>query len=187
MIPYTVDRRPDTGVTNVTMGIWLLLASEAMLFGALFSSYALLRTTAVNWPTGRGVLNVPIGSLNTILLAAVAGLMWRARAATPSSRRRWLAGGALGGLLFVVLLVVEYSQALAQGVTPAANTFLATYFTLTGVHAIHVLLGVVANTWTLAGALRAPVALTGGRMLGLSWYWAFVAVVWLVMFGLLYL
>ncbi len=45
-IPYTVERRADTGVTNVTLGIWLFLASEVMLFGALFSAYALLRVSA---------------------------------------------------------------------------------------------------------------------------------------------
>ena len=50
MIPYTVERRVDTGVTNVTMGVWLFLASEVMLFGALFSAYALLRVSAAAWP-----------------------------------------------------------------------------------------------------------------------------------------
>ena len=50
MIPYTVDRRADTGVSNVRMGIWLFLASEVMLFGALFSAYALLRVSSSNWP-----------------------------------------------------------------------------------------------------------------------------------------
>ena len=66
MIPYTVERRADTGVTNVTMGIWLFLASEVMLFGALFSSYALLRTAAPAWPHGREVLNLQLGLANTV-------------------------------------------------------------------------------------------------------------------------
>ena len=65
MIPYTIERRADTGVNNVTLGIWLLLASEAMLFGALFSAYALLRTAATSWPDGRVVLNLPLGAANT--------------------------------------------------------------------------------------------------------------------------
>ena len=43
-IPYTVEERPDTGLYNAKLGIWLFLASEVMLFGALFSSYILLRT-----------------------------------------------------------------------------------------------------------------------------------------------
>ena len=67
-IPYTVETRPDTGLYNAKVGIWLFLASEVMLFGALFSSYILLRVGAPEgyWP--RGWLNVPIGTVNTLVL-----------------------------------------------------------------------------------------------------------------------
>src|SRR3989449_845194 len=65
-IPYIVDARPDTGLHNGKLGIWLFLASEVMLFGALFSSYILLRVGAKEWP--RGMLNVPIGTVNTVVL-----------------------------------------------------------------------------------------------------------------------
>ncbi len=67
-IPYTVDARPDTGLYNAKVGIWLFLASEVMLFGALFSSYILLRVGAPEgyWP--RGWLNVPLGTVNTLVL-----------------------------------------------------------------------------------------------------------------------
>ena len=63
-IPYTVEPRPDTGLYNAKVGIWLFLASEVMLFGALFSSYILLRVGAPgNWP--HGWLNIPVGTFNT--------------------------------------------------------------------------------------------------------------------------
>ncbi len=65
-IPYTVEPRPDTGLFNAKVGIWLFLASEVMLFGALFSSYIMLRVGSDVWP--HGMLNVPIGTLNTIVL-----------------------------------------------------------------------------------------------------------------------
>ena len=67
-IPYTVEPRPDTGLYNAKVGIWLFLASEVMLFGALFSSYILLRVGAPEgyWP--RGWLNVPLGTVNTLVL-----------------------------------------------------------------------------------------------------------------------
>ena len=67
-IPYIVDERPDTGLTNVKLGIWLFLSSEVMLFGALFSTYILLRINAVEWPVGADILNVPIGTFNTAIL-----------------------------------------------------------------------------------------------------------------------
>ena len=68
-IPYTVHARPDTGVFNAKAGIWLFLASEVMLFGALFSSYVLLRIGGgEHWPQGSTILNVPIGAFNTVVL-----------------------------------------------------------------------------------------------------------------------
>src|SRR5579872_6324984 len=67
-IPYIVEPRQDTGLFNAKVGIWLFLASEVMLFGALFSSYILLRVGAEpgNWP--HGLLNITLGATNTIVL-----------------------------------------------------------------------------------------------------------------------
>jgi cytochrome c oxidase subunit III len=76
-IPFVTKARPDTGLYNAKVGIWLFLASEVMLFGAFFSSYILLRVTAPDgfWPdvpTGwpHGLLNIPIGTFNTAVLIA---------------------------------------------------------------------------------------------------------------------
>jgi cytochrome c oxidase subunit III len=66
--PYTVQARPDTGLYNAKVGIWLFLASEVMLFGALFSSYILLRVGAVEGTWPHGWLNVPVGTVNTLVL-----------------------------------------------------------------------------------------------------------------------
>ena len=68
-IPYTVSARPDTGLYNGKIGIWLFLASEVMLFGGLFSAYVFLRlgaTNEVQWP--HGLLNVPMCTVNTAVL-----------------------------------------------------------------------------------------------------------------------
>jgi len=67
-IPYTSKARPDTGLFNAKIGIWLFLASEVMLFGALFSSYILLRVGADPGAWPHGLLNIPIGTFNTTVL-----------------------------------------------------------------------------------------------------------------------
>jgi cytochrome c oxidase subunit 3 len=69
-IPYTISTRPDTGLWNAKIGIWLFLASEVMLFGGLFSAYIFLRLDALpgTWP--HGLLNVPVGTMNTAILIA---------------------------------------------------------------------------------------------------------------------
>jgi heme/copper-type cytochrome/quinol oxidase subunit 3 len=61
------------------------------------------------------------------------------------------------------------------------------YFTLTGLHVLHVLIGVAANVWVLAGSSRVPHRLTQGRLHALTVYWTLVAAVWVVVFGLFYL
>ena len=69
-IPYTVKPRPDTGLYNGKLGIWLFLASEVMLFGALFSSYVLLRVGAEAGTWSMGLMNVTVGAGNTMVLIA---------------------------------------------------------------------------------------------------------------------
>ena len=67
-IPYTVKDRPDTGLYNAKLGIWLFLASEVMLFGGLFSAYIMLRTSDPFWFDIKPKLNVPLATLNTVFL-----------------------------------------------------------------------------------------------------------------------
>ena len=67
-IPYIVEPRPDTGLNNGKLGIWLFLASEVMLFGALFAAYIMMRVGGPTWPLGASILNVPMATLNTLVL-----------------------------------------------------------------------------------------------------------------------
>jgi heme/copper-type cytochrome/quinol oxidase subunit 3 len=187
LIPYTTEPRADTRVTNVTMGIWLFLSSEVMLFGALFSAYALLRVGAATWPSGRDVLDVAMGSANTVVLVLMTAAAWRARGRSAAGVRALLVASTGFALVFLGLKGLEYHDEISRGLVPAASTFLAMYFTLTGLHALHVIGGLAANLWILAGAGRVPEALTAGRVHAVTLYWAFVDVVWLVIFGLMYL
>jgi heme/copper-type cytochrome/quinol oxidase subunit 3 len=99
--------------------------------------------------------------------------------------RRLLAGGTAMGLVFLAIKSLEWRGEIAAGLVPSTNTFLALYFTLTGLHALHVAGGLVANLWALAG--RAGEVMTAGRVRALALYWTFVEIVWLIIFGLMYL
>src|SRR5436190_21041740 len=101
MIPYTTAQRDDSGVNNVTLGIWLFLASEVMLFGALFSCYALLRTAATSWPIGSHVLSLPLGSINTVILFAMTMTIWRGQNGDSRRRSRSLMIGSALALAFL--------------------------------------------------------------------------------------
>ncbi len=184
---YTTDRRVDRGVNNVTMGMWLFIASEVMLFGALFSAYALLSVSAVDWPSGRQFLSLPIGALNTVILIQVTAMAWQARRSPAVKARRLLMIGSALALAFLGLKSLEYVREFSAGLRPATNTFLAMYFTLTGLHALHVIAGIAANVWAITGATRVGEAMMAGRTRALALYWVFVDIVWLTIFGLMYL
>jgi heme/copper-type cytochrome/quinol oxidase subunit 3 len=185
MIPYTVDRRADTGVTNVTLGIWLFLASEVMLFGALFSAYALLRVSAPAWPSGRDVLDLAPALVNTALLVVSSALVWRAARTAPVPTAR-IAISTLLAVAFLAFKTLEYRDDVSRGLLAETSTFLAMYFTLTGLHALHVAGGAMANVWMMAGR-RADARVTAGRARALALYWLFVDAVWVVIFTLFYL
>ena len=112
-IPYTVEVRRDTGLTNGKIGIWLFLASEVMLFGALFASYILIRTGAPSWPRGDTMLNVPLATFNTIVLISSSVTMVMAWASLMRRRfgtfRIYMGATILLGLVFLVVKYFEYS------------------------------------------------------------------------------
>ncbi len=139
-IPYTVEPRPDTGLYNAKLGVWLFLASEVMLFGALFSALILLRTGATSWPHGYEVLNVPLATINTMVLitSSVSMVMsWAAlRLGDFGKYRKWMGLTFLLGLVFMVIKTIEYAAKFEHHLYPSHDNFMATYFTLTGLHGL---------------------------------------------------
>jgi len=193
-IPYSIEPRADTGVTNATLGMWLFIASEVMLFGSLFSSYALLRTGAGTWPDQGAILNVPLASANTlVLLASSAAMIGGSRALTAGRLhdfRRAFGIVLLLGVVFLGVKGVEYAEEIGRGLRPATNNFLGLYFTLTGLHAAHVVGGLIVNAWLMATSSRTwatgPVRLQN-RVRAAAIYWNFIDAIWLAMFVTLYL
>ena len=193
-IPYTTEVRPDTGLTNPKLGIWLFLASEVMLFGSLFSSYALLRSGAESWPDQSSVVSVPLATLNTVILISSSVTMVLAWASLKAQRfgrfRLFMALTLLLGAAFLVVKTVEYGDKFAHGLFPATSNFLALYFTMTGVHAIHVIGGMVVNGFLWGPGARMwqsdPTRFTN-RVEVAGIYWHFVDVVWIFLFPVLYL
>ena len=191
-IPYTVEERPDTGLANGKLGIWLFLASEVMLFGALFSSYIILRVGAVEWPHGE--LNIVLGAINTVILISSSVTMVMAWASLKMNE--WGKHRLYLGLTFVLALVFlinkyfEYSAHLATGEGPWHSTFLAIYFTLTGLHGLHIIGGMVVMGYFLGPGAKMwkqnPEQFTN-RIEYTGLYWHFVDLVWIFLFPVLYL
>src|SRR5471030_1645239 len=191
-IPYIVDERPDTGLTNGKLGIWLFLASEVMLFGALFSTYIILRMGAPEWPHGE--LNVWLGMINTFILIASSVTMVMAWASLKLNNFRahklyLIATFVLSGV-FLVNKYFEYMEHLSKGEGPWHNTFLAIYFTMTGLHGLHIIGGMVVMLYFIGPGAKLwktnPEQFTN-RIENTGLYWHFVDLVWIFLFPILYL
>jgi heme/copper-type cytochrome/quinol oxidase subunit 3 len=191
-IPYTVEARPDSGLTNGKLGIWLFLASEVMLFGALFSTYIILRMGATVWPYN--ALNVWLGMANTFILIGSSVTMVMAWAELKmgnfSRHRMFLVITFVLAGVFLVNKYFEYADHFAKGEGPAHSTFLAIYFTLTGLHGLHILGGMVVMLYFLGPGAgmwkRSPEQFTN-RIEYTGLYWHFVDLVWIFLFPVLYL
>ena len=194
IIPYTIEVRSDTGLYNAKMGIWLFLASEVMLFGALFSSYVLLRIGAIDWPHGWTVLNVPLATLNTFLLMTSSVSMVMAWASLKLNNfknfKLYLGLTILLAILFLGIKGVEYHKDFEENLFPKTNTFFAIYFTLTGLHALHILGGIAVNlyNWGPGNKMwKTEPQRFINRIEVSGIYWHFVDFVWSFLFPILYL
>lgn len=194
VIPYNVDERPDTGLYNAKLGVWLFLASEVMLFGALFSSYVLLRTGAEHWEHGDTFLSIPLATTNTfvLILSSVTMVMsWAALKMGNFARYRLFMGTTfLAGVAFLVIKTIEYKAKFEHGYLPSTSVFMALYFTMTGLHGLHVIGGMIVNGYLLGPGARMwqtePQRFIN-RIEVAGLYWHFVDLVWIFLFPTLYL
>ena len=193
-IPYNVTPRPDTGVYNAKLGVWLFLASEVMLFGALFSSLILLRTGAPSWPRGWELLNVWAATLNTFVLissSVTVVLAWSyLRLGDLKMGRIYIGLTLLCAAIFMVVKAFEYTHEFREGNFPSKGNFFALYFTLTGLHGLHVLGGMIVFFYFLTVGSKMwktePQRYTN-RIEVVGLYWHFVDLVWIFLFPTLYL
>lgn len=191
-IPYTVAARSDSGLFNAKLGVWLFLASEVMLFGALFTTYILLRIGAPEWPHHE--LDVPLATLNTVVLISSSITMVMAWASLMMNDFRkykmYIGLTFLAGVIFLIIKSFEYGHHIGAGELPSTNTFYAIYYTMTGLHGVHVIGGMIVNGYFWGPGSRMwktePERFTN-RIEVAGLYWHFVDLVWIFLFPVFYL
>ncbi len=167
-----------TGTSSARLGMWLFLASEAMLFASLFSAYVMLRAGSVEWPK-------PLSDFPWLETALLVG----ASATFSRERIRLIASHALA-LTFVVIKLVGDLALIRKGISPATHVMWACWFALSGVHLLHVLGGAVFTGWLAGPAYRMSQANPErwlARIDATRRYWLFVDVVWLVLVASFYI
>jgi|TARA_B100000767_G_C19772447_1_gene540763 heme/copper-type cytochrome/quinol oxidase subunit 3 len=196
-IPYILEERPDTGLNNSRLGIWIFIASEVMLFGGLFSAYVFLRIAA---PEGDfdywgSKLSVPMATFNTVMLITSSVTMIMSWASLRMKQfdkyKMYLGLTILCALGFLVVKYMEYTSKFHHGIFPSSSTFMGIYFTLTGLHVLHILGGlfVLIYFWSPVGKRMYDENpdLLANRIEVTGLYWHFVDLVWIFLFPILYL
>ena len=194
-IPYNVKPRKETGLFNAKLGIWLFLASEIMLFGGLFSAYILLRVGSPVWPpSGETHLNIPLATLNTFNLILSSWTIVKSWVALKENDikgfKMFMGITLLCSVLFLVIKYFEYTAKFHHGIFPSTDNFFGIYFTLTGLHGLHVIGGLILNYYHWGPGLKMwekePERFTN-RIEVAGLYWHFVDLVWIFLFPILYL
>ncbi|MFQ5876341.1 MAG: heme-copper oxidase subunit III [Acidobacteriota bacterium] len=183
----------STGLPIGKMGMWWFLSSEVMVFGGLIGIYVLFRMASAGaWAEMARHVSTGIATLNTMILLTSSLTMVLAFAAIGDEDRRktriHLALTVFLGLAFLGVKALEYATEIAHGFTPLSGNFWSFYYTMTGLHALHVLAGVIANSALLVSAVRGTLwPATRQRVEYCGLYWHFVDIVWIFLFPLLYL
>lgn len=197
-------RTPEQQRETATIGMWIFLITEVMLFGGLFVSFAIYRLSyAEAFLEGTTHMNVVLGSINTAVLICSSFTMALAVHSAESGNRRlislFLAGTMVLGAVFLSIKFTEYYMHYHHHKVPWVNfeftgnhaaqagMFFLLYFVMTGLHALHMLVGEGLLAFVLwrnrADSFSAEYH-TPVEMVGL--YWHFVDVIWVFLFALFY-
>lgn len=180
-----------TGVSNNKLGMWLYLGSDCMLFGALISTYLLLRHRG----SGLGphdVFDIPFTSVSSfVLLMSSMSMVFAVSAINRGEHQKlrlWLLVTALLGGTFIAGQVYEFTAFYREGLGYTTNLFSSAFYTLTGFHGVHVLVGIAMLMGLFMMSVRGRLGQEKAEnveIVGL--YWHFVDIIWVLIFTIVYL
>lgn len=197
-------RHADPGLRRETdeLGMWIFIATEVLFFGGLLFGYVYARS---HWPQGFAVAgahtDVVLGTVNTALLLTSSAAVALAVAAAEHDAERWVApllwSTVVLGLVFLGVKGFEYVNDWRQGLFPGAGFSLAAvpgaqlffflYLLMTGLHAVHLVIGIVTMAAFAVGTSRRSNWARPPHLGIAALYWHFVDVVWIFLYPLLYL
>ncbi|EJN58781.1 cbb3-type cytochrome c oxidase subunit I [Halogranum rubrum] len=189
--PDVAERWPFAGVERTKLGVWIFLASDVVLFGAFIGSYIFIRVAA-GWMGWEPVPHDPVpGLVNTYLLLTSSFSVVLALVAAQRRNRTWLVATLsltfLLGVAFLVNKGLEWVELFHEGVTFSSGVQASTFYLTTGLHAVHVILGLLVLGFLIARAVGGAYLDDERPVEYFGLYWHFVDIVWLFLFPLFYI
>ncbi len=180
--------RSATGIPTGRLAIWWVVASEIVIFGGLLASYIMHRLGHPEWGEYASHTNTAAGAFNTLVLlsSSLSAVLAHqaAEAGNGPKAARLLRLTALGGATFLTVKAFEWTHEIREGFTLFANGFWSFYYTAAGLHALHVIAGMIIMLIIAADAKKGR-ELQRVELIGI--YWHFVDIVWIFLFPLLYI
>ena len=196
----TLSRADSAGTDRVVPrrlpgvdGVWVAIGADSVIFAILFGNFMQTRLHNVAvFEVSRHTLNMNLGGIDTLILLtsswSVALAIQALKGDLVDRVPRYLLGGVVTGVMFMVSKSVEYFDKFAKGITPATNDFYMWYFTLTGIHLLHVVFGTSLLTYLwVRSRRRAYSSLQRVVPECVASYWHLVDLLWIIIFPLLYL
>lgn len=177
---------------RTSIGFWIYLMTDCMLFGSLFITFIILRGATADGPSGREIFDMPMVLAETMILllsSFTCGLALLAMKTKNVRNILWaLAGTYLLGVAFLTIEISEFVGLIHEGNGPSTSAFLSAFFTLVGTHGAHITIGLI---WllTLAWVLykKGLTAKIKRQLTLFGLFWHFLDLIWIFIFTVVYL
>jgi cytochrome c oxidase subunit I+III len=188
------ERWPFNHMSHVQTGVWLALAGEMILFTAIIGSYLFIRENVPIWPDPASIHNIRLATFNTLLLFSSGMTAFLALHSIRNGNRHGMVGwlGATFALAgsFLTIKIIEWIQLLSLNppFTIASGLPGSTYYFMTGIHAVHIIVGLAFMAFLITKGVQGGFGKANhDAVTYFTLYWAFVDIVWIFLFPLLYL
>lgn len=199
-IHHTIDPHPDRSVpdphqdtfSKTTLGFWMYLMTDCLLFATLFATYAVLHNQTFGGPSSRELFSLSTAFIETMILLFSSVTCGLGVLAAVKSRKNqvivWLAISFLLGASFIVFELTEFTQLVQEGNSWTRSAFLSSFFTLVGTHGLHVSIGLLWLVVMVAQVFWLGITVdTFRRLVVFSLFWHFLDLVWIFIFTFVYL
>lgn len=188
----TVTIRHRKELEKTTLGFWIYLMTDCVLFASLFATYAVLHGGTASGPSGAELFDLDFVLIETLILltsSLTSGLILVAL----REKNRRLVGIMLGatfalGATFLFMELYEFGELIREGFGPSASAFLSSYFTLVGTHGLHIFIGLL---WIIVLSVflikRGLSEILTKRLTMFSLFWHFLDIIWIFIFTIVYL
>ncbi|HXW37029.1 MAG TPA: cbb3-type cytochrome c oxidase subunit I [Nitrososphaerales archaeon] len=192
------DKWPFERVTKMKLGMWIFLSSEMVLFGSFIAAYIFIRAVALpSYPLPASIHNIPLGTLNTMILVTSGLTMALAVQSIKKGDQRglmmWLTTTFVLGSTFIGIKLSEWANLTSAGFTiyssnPTTQLAASAYYFLVGLHGAHVIVGLLMMAYLMKRTLSGAYTKENHETIeNFALYWAFVDIVWCFIFPLFYL